>query len=370
MLSREVIDLYISWGYQLVMPPMIEYMDSLLAVPGKDLELQIFTLTDQLSGRLLGVRADITPQVARIDAHNLKREMPTRLCYFGTVLRTGAGSSKGNRNLLQVGSELYGHKGIESDAEILCLMIETLALVGIRTVHVDLGHVGIYNKLASMAGVNEEQKMQLFDVLQRKAIPELNELISAWHLMPAIGKLLRLLVFANGAISELRTTIAAFAEADPEIQQYLNELGKIATLVSTRNPDVELHFDLAELRSYHYHTGIVFTAYVPSHAQGVAFGGRYDGIGQAFGRSRPATGFSADVKTLLDLGNKNLEQRQGIFVPYGHKDSAALWRTIAELRKQGEIVICELPTQHNTPEDMGCDRRLEFKDGRWQALSL
>ena len=366
-LCREIIDLYTTWGYQLVIPPMIEYMDSLLTGTGKDLDLQIFKLTDQLSGRLMGVRADTTPQVARIDAHNLKRDVPTRLCYLGTVLHTRPENTGGNRSPLQVGAELYGHKGIESDIEVLCLMIETIKKAGLENIHVDLGHVGIYNNLIQLAMLDEDSESALFDVLQRKAMPELNEMISAGMLPAEVGKMFKALITSIGSIEDFREATDLFENISPEIKDCLRDLQSMAEMVSKRMPEVSLNFDLSELRGYHYHTGIVFTAYVPGYGQGIAFGGRYDDIGSAFGRARPATGFSTDIKTLLGLNNKNVEGRCGIYAP--RSDDPDQEQAIINLRSQGEIVICELAEQDDTAEDMGCDRRLELQAGQWTVVS-
>ena len=356
-LCRDIIDLYASWGYQLVIPPMIEYMDSLLTGTGKDLDLQIFKLTDQMSGRLMGVRADTTPQVARIDAHNLKRDVPTRLCYLGTVLHTRPEDTGGNRSPLQVGAELYGHKGIESDTEVLCLMIETLNKAGVEKIHLDLGHVGIYNNLVQLAKLDEELEAELFDALQRKAMPELDDMISAGTLSAEAGQMFKALITANGSIDDFKEARVFFDSISSEIKDCLDELQSIIELVGKRMPEVTLDFDLSELRGYHYHTGIVFTAYVPGHGQGIAFGGRYDDIGSAFGRARPATGFSTDIKTLLGLGKLQPENRMGIYAPCS--DEAGQLQAIDNLRNQGEIVICELPGQGNTAEDMSCDRQLD-----------
>lgn len=366
-LCREVIDLYITWGYQLVIPPMIEYMDSLLTGTGKDLDLQIFKLTDQLSGRLMGIRADTTPQVARIDAHNLKRDVPTRLCYLGTVLHTRPEDTGGNRSPLQVGAELYGHKSIESDIEVLCLMIETIKKAGLENIHVDLGHVGIYNNLIRLAKLDEESKSELFDVLQRKAMSELNEIISAGTLTAEIGKMFKALITANGSTEDFKEVAAIFEDFSSEIKDCLCDIQSMIELVNKRMPEVTLNFDLSELRGYQYHTGIVFTAYVPGHGQGIAFGGRYDDIGSAFGRARPATGFSTDIKTLLGLNNQKFESRLGIYAP--RSDRPDQEQAISNLRNQGEIVICELEGQNASAEDMGCDRRLEYQAGQWTVVS-
>ncbi|RKZ44681.1 MAG: ATP phosphoribosyltransferase regulatory subunit [Gammaproteobacteria bacterium] len=365
-LCREIIDLYASWGYQLVIPPMIEYMDSLLTGTGKDLDLQIFKLTDQMSGRLMGVRADTTPQVARIDAHNLKREVPTRLCYLGTVLHTRPEYTGGNRSPLQVGAELYGHKGFESDAEVLCLMIETINKAGVEKIHVDLGHVGIYNKLVQLAKLDDELEAELFDTLQRKAMPELDDMISAGSLSAEAGQMFKALITSNGSINDFKEARVFFDGIDSEIRECLDELQNIIEFIGKRMPEVVLNFDFSELRGYHYHTGIVFTAYAPGHGQGIAFGGRYDDIGSAFGRARPATGFSTDIKTLLGLSTLALENSMGIYAPCS--DEAGQLEAINNLRNQGEIVICELPGQSDAPEEMGCDRQLEYKDGQWTVV--
>jgi len=366
-LCRDIIDLYASWGYQLVIPPMIEYMDSLLTGTGKDLDLQIFKLTDQMSGRLMGIRADTTPQVARIDAHNLKREVPTRLCYLGTVLHTRPEDTGGNRSPLQVGAELYGHKGIESDAEVLCLMIETLNKAGVEKIHLDLGHVGIYNNLVQLAKLDDELEAELFDVLQRKAMPELDDMIAAGSLSTEAGQMFKVLITSTGSINDFKEARVFFDGISSGIKECLDELQNIIELVVKRMPEVTLDYDLSELRGYHYHTGIVFTAYVPGRGQGIAFGGRYDDIGSAFGRARPATGFSTDIKTLLGLSKLALENRMGIYAPCS--DEPDLLQAINKLRNQGEIVICELPGQSDAPKDMGCDRQLEYKDGQWTVVS-
>jgi ATP phosphoribosyltransferase regulatory subunit len=366
-LCRDIIDLYVSWGYQLVIPPMIEYMDSLLTGTGKDLDLQIFKLTDQMSGRLMGVRADTTPQVARIDAHNLKREVPTRLCYLGTVLHTRPEDTGGNRSPLQVGAELYGHKGIESDAEVLCLMIETINKAGVEKIHLDLGHVGIYNNLVQLAKLDDELEAELFDVLQRKAMPELDDMISAGSLSAEAGQMFKVLITSTGSINDFKEARVFFDGISSGIKECLDELQNIIELVSKRMPELTLDYDLSELRGYHYHTGIVFTAYVPGHGQGIAFGGRYDDIGSAFGRARPATGFSTDIKALLGLSKLVPENRMGIYAPCS--DEPGQLQAINNLRNQDEIVICELSGQNDAPEDMGCDRQLEYQDGQWTVVS-
>ena len=367
-LCRRIIDLYRSWGYQLVMPPMVEFLDSLLTGTGEDLDLQTFKLTDQMSGRMMGIRADTTPQVARIDAHNLKRDMPNRLCYLGTVLHTRPENSGGSRSPLQVGAELYGHAGLESEAESLCLMLETLKLAGVDDIHIDLGHVGIFEAIIKTTGLDDEQETELFSVLQRKASSELSGLIKQWSLPKKTGDMLRFLINACGDNTLLAEANRKLAAASPEIKRCLKELKTLAELVRKRMPGAPLYFDLAELRGYHYHTGVVFTAFVPGSGQGIAFGGRYDAIGAAFGRSRPATGFSTDIKTLMLFGKVGDAGQSAIFAPA--KEDDRLNRKIATLRKKGEIVIRALPGQKAKAGLMGCDRKLVLKEGRWQVVKL
>ena len=368
MLCRRVLDLYRGWGYELVMPPLMEFLESLLTGTGEDLDLQTFKLIDQLSGRLLGIRADTTPQVARIDAHNLKRAVPTRLCYLGTVLHARPESSGGTRCPLQVGVELYGHQGVESDAEVLTLMLETLDVAGIERIHVDIGHVGVYQGIMRQAGLTETQESELFDVLQRKASSELKSLIKSWAMPEKTGGMLEYLISANGDASVLKEAQRALAPAGPVVKRCLTDLQNVAGLAQKRRPGTMLYFDLAELRGYHYHTGIVFAAYVPGSGQGIAFGGRYDDIGSAFGRSRSATGFSTDIKVLHAMSSLPLQEQRGIFAPA--TDDQELMKCIKHLRQKGEIVIRELPGQKGKAKDMGCDRRLVCKQGRWQVEKI
>ena len=342
-LRRTLLDTYESWGYDLVMPPLIEYLESLLTGTGNDLDLQTFKLTDQLTGRLMGVRADMTPQVARIDAHQLNRETPTRLCYMGTVLHTRTDGFAGSRSPLQVGAELYGHAGIESDVEVISLMLETLAKSGVASPFVDLGHVGIYRELVKQAGLDKEQEATLFDSLQRKANTEIAEYLKGWKLDSKIASAIAALTDLNGDESVLSEAKSVLKKAGKGVLSALDELTNIATLLKKRLPDVEVHYDLAELRGYNYHTGMVFAAYVAGRGQAVALGGRYDDIGEVFGRARPATGFSTDLKTLLSLSGHKNNQVAAIYAPADN--DAELQKEITMLRQQGEKVICGLPGQ-------------------------
>lgn len=360
-LRRRLLDVYARWGYEMVIPPFIEYLDSLLTGVGADLDLQIFKLTDQLSGRMMGVRADMTPQVARIEAHSLKRDAPVRLCYLGTVLHTRPDGFARSRAPLQIGAELYGHSGIESDAEILALMLETLCQTGIREFHVDLGHASIYRTLATQAALSPEQERVLFEALQRKAVPELREYLHTWQVGAPYAEMLTRLVHLNGGLSVLGEAREVLAPAGENISKALEDLSQIAVRLDGRHA---LHVDLAEVRGFSYHTGPLFAAYVSGHGEAIAQGGRYDHIGEVFGRSRPATGFSVDLKTLVMLEpDVEVPVRVPIFAPSDNDES--LRAKIHELRAQGETVIRGLPGEYNHPRAMGCTRELVKRNEVW-----
>jgi len=365
-LRRKVMDLYASWGYELVEPPLMEYLESLLVGTGRELDLSTFKLVDQLNGRTMGVRADITPQVARIDAHRLKREVPTRLCYLGSVLHTRGEGLAGNRSPLQLGAELYGHAGVESDVEVIALMLETLSLAGIGPLHLDLGHVGLFRGLAAEAKLSQEQEAQLFEMFQRKAKPEIEQFLAELPLSDEHRQMLSGLVNLNGDQSVLQQAQELLAAAGETVQQALHYLQATAERLQQSQPELNLHFDLAELRGYHYHTGMVFSAYALGHSQEVARGGRYDDIGRAFGRARPATGFSTDLKTLVSLSGIVADSSAKIFAPAG--DDSKLWETMQELRNAGHTVIRALPGQSGAAAEMGCERKLVFNNEFWTVV--
>ena len=367
-LSRRLLDYFDHCGYDFVIPPLVDYLESLLVGSGHDLDLQTFKFTDQLSGRTLGIRADMTPQVARIDAHHLHAMAPTRLCYLGTVLHTRTDGFAGSRSLLQVGAELYGHAGVDSDMEILQLMAGTLDLASISPVYLDLGHVGIYRAIVASAGLDEDRETALFDALQRKAIPEIREMLDHWMLPEADTARLLALAELHGGPEVLDAARTALAGAAPDVFDAIDTLETVADRITAQLPNINLHFDLAELRGYHYHTGLVFAAYAPGRGQAIALGGRYDGIGQAFGQARPATGFSTDLRTLAAIGKVPSSRPGAIFAPAD--PDPALQTAIADLRAQGERIIVELPGQAGGPADMGCDRRLVARRGQWEVVPL
>jgi ATP phosphoribosyltransferase regulatory subunit len=366
---RRLLDFFSSCGYELVMTPFIEYLDALLAGAGKELGAQTFQITDALSGRQLGIRADMTLQAARMDAHQIKQDGPVRLCYIGTVLHTVNDGFAGSRAPLQVGAELYGHAGIESDFEILELMLDMLAITGIRDVHIDLGHVGIFRSLAAQAGLDSQDEQILFDALQRKAVPEIRAILDRLALSSDISQCLSALADLNGGTEVLERAEKIFQGADAAVLSALDEIKKISALLQSRMPELPVHYDLAELRGYAYKTGMVFAAFIPGYGQEIARGGRYDEIGSIFGRARPATGFSADLKTLMQLSAQlPAAKTGGIFAPAD--DDQSLREMINVLRKQGERVIVELPGQQGGAVDMGCDRSLSLVNGNWQVVPV
>ncbi len=362
-LRRQLLDLFHTYGYELVMPPLIEYIDSLLVGTGNDLDLQTFKIIDQYSGRLMGLRADMTPQVARIDSHQLRKETPSRLCYMGTVLHARA-EQGASRTPLQVGAELFGHSGVESDVEILCLMLDMIDEVGVQGVSIDLGHVGVFRGLSKQAQLSDEQEHVLFDALQRKSKPEIKEYLANSDINADVAKMILALADLNGDITIIEKARTLLAKADASVHQSIDNVALIAQQIKQRNPAAILHFDLAELRGFNYHTGIVFAAYLPGCAQALAQGGRYDDIGSAFGRARPATGFSADLKQMVAQLNSNVHNISAIFAPHSGGDSE-LQAAIKALRTQGERVIEALPGQSYSAVEMACDRVLVNANGSW-----
>ena len=372
VLRRAVLDLFESWGYRQVMTPMIEYIESLLVGTGHDLDLQTFKLIDQISGRLMGVRADMTPQVARIDARNSRPEVPTRLCYLGTVLHTQADHLEKTRSPLQVGAELYGHAGCASDLEVIRLMLEMFSIIGLlENVHLDLGHVGIYRGLARQAGLNDAHEAELFDILQRKAASDLRDFFAANSVDRASVKMLSALIELHGDSSVIDDAYTQLAGGNGQVRQALADLTAIAQSLSVSFPRLPIHFDLAELRGYHYHRGVVFAALLQGYGRELARGGRYDGIGQPFGQARPATGFSADLKVLARLaggGGSGTSAERLVFAPC--VDAEDLHAKVFALRAEGWCVVFELAGQTANAGDMGCQFELLKRTGGWELVPV
>jgi len=365
-LRRRLLDLFGVWGYELVMPPLIEYLDALLTGTGRDLDLQTFKLTDQLTGRLMGVRADMTPQAARIDAHYLKRECPVRLCYVGSVLRTRPDAFAGSRELLQLGAELFGHPGPESDIEVVRLMLATLEAAGLDELHLDLGHVGVFRGLVNDARLPEALENDLFEALQRKARSKVDALLAASAIPVSLKTMLAALMDLNGGPETLARARGLLAGAPRGVLDALANLENVATALQGSGPP--LYFDLAELRGYRYYTGVVYSAFVPGQGQAVAQGGRYDGIGQAFGRARAATGFSTDLRRLLRLVPADGNRPGGVLAP--NAEDKNLQEAIAGLRAAGERVLTRLPGTASSARELGCDRELVQQKGAWVVKPL
>ena len=361
-MRRSLLDLFSRWGYEIVTPPFIEYLESLLTGAGEDLELHTFKLIDQLTGRMMGVRADMTPQVARIDARRLRRAGPSRLCYAGTVLHTLPEGISGGRSPVQIGAELYGHPGWESDCEIVCLMLEALDVSGVGPVHLDMGHVGIFRALARAARLPREREIALHEALQRKAGTEAGELLDEWEVEARCARALRALVDLDGDPAILERAERELAPGGEEVERGLGDLARLVRAVRARRPDVELHVDLAELRGYRYHTGFVFAAFVPGYGREVARGGRYDEIGSVFGRARAATGFSADLKTLVARQGAGADRLDDDAIDAPWSDDPELLDAVRGLRSRGERVIQRLPGE--AAENV---RRLERRGGRWSV---
>ena len=383
-LRRNILDLLKSWGYQLVVPPLIEFTDSLLIGMGKDIETQSFRLTDQISGKSMAVRADITPQTARIDAHSLKAEGIRRLCYAGSVLHTRPKTLMASRCPMQIGAELYGDASISADIEVISLLLETLHLIeseftsaqgnaskGLCKLTLDLGHVSIYNAVrdaikAAAPELEQDDLALIFDAIQRKSLPDLKCLLPRLLAGHAITETLYQLPSLCGGANVLVKAKVLLGSLGQGVVDAIDQLTQVAEIISQRFTAVEVYFDLAEIRGYEYHTGLVFAAYADGHGLALANGGRYDNIGKVFGSERSATGFNTDIKALIDfLGSRATlavqpinAEREIIAAP--NSDETSLWNAVSQLRSAGEIVIFNGEAGTETPTSL-----LVQKAGNW-----
>jgi len=360
-LRRQLLDLFHGWGYRLVIPPLVEFTESLLVGLGEDLDLTTFKLTDQISGRTLGIRADITPQVARIDAHSMADEGVTRLCYAGSTLHTRPKSPFASRSPIQLGAELYGDDSVGADVEVVCMMLATLEAAGLSGITLDLGHVGIYEAVLLRAGLEEAREATVFDALQRKSVPDLIQALEGVD--PGTTGLIIALAKLHGDESILDDARALYAETVPDALLGLDTLQQVARTIRRQQPDLDIYFDLAELRGYHYHTGLVFAAYVPGVGEALANGGRYNDVGAVFGRARPATGFATDLKALMALV-PDVPESGAISLP--GVDNEVLLLHAQELREAGEVVIQSFSGE----VDPRCDRELVEVEGQWLIRPL
>lgn len=359
-LRRGLLDEFARHGYEFVIPPLLEYVESLLTGSSHDLDLRTFKLVDQISGRSMGVRADITPQVARIDAHLLNRRGVTRLCYCGSALHTLPAGFNATREPLQIGAELYGHGGLEADIEVIRLLATSLGISNITASRFDLGHVAVFRALTRSAGLAPQAEEELFGALQGKDVPTVRELVAGLA-DPVRSALLALPeLYGDRRVLERATQILP---ALPEITAALSDLRRLADALA----DLPLSFDLADLRGYHYHSGVAFAAYCAGSASAVALGGRYDDFGRTYGRARPATGFSMDLRELVRLSPDG-EARGAILAPW--PDDDALQAEALRLRAQGERVVLALPGHEGSWREAGCDRILVRSGEDWIIESL
>ncbi len=376
-LRRALLDLFRAHGYELVMPPLIEHLDALLSGTGRELGLRTFQLIDQLSGRTLGLRADMTPQVARIDAHLLNRQGLARLCYAGSVLHARPADMFASREPIQVGAEVYGHAGLEADLEVIGLMVQALSRAHSGRIRIDLCHVGIVPVLLresgqepAMAALDQEE---LYALLQAKDLPGLYELLApvSKPLAQALQSLARLYgpvqpgrpAGADDVLGRARMSLPGH----PAVSAALESLERLcASPVWARFPQVELAIDLADLRGYRYHNGITFAAYLPGQPNAMARGGRYDGAGRIFGRARPATGFSLDLRDLA-ARLPAAQASRAICAPWS--DDSGLAQAIDSLRSLGEIVVQVIPGHENEQQEFRFDRELVHRNGQWTVIA-
>ncbi len=361
-LRRSLLDLYRSYGYELVAPPLLEFLDSLLTGTGSDLNLQTFKLVDQLSGRTLGLRADMTPQVARIDAHLLNRTDVTRLCYAGPIAHTRTPIGGSSREELQLGAEIYGHAGWEADLEALTLLLQTLQTAGLKQVYLDLSHAGILTGILADQAVSKEDIETLYGLLQSKDRSSL----ASWsrNLPQPIGQALMALTELSGPATEVLARALKALPSNALVSDALALLERLTNAIARVPSAPEVSIDLADLRGYQYHSGMMFTAYVDALSQPIARGGRYDHVGQAFGRARPATGFSIDLLTLAGLST-DLEERSAIVAPW--ISDAGLNAAIQALRAEGEIVVQLAPGDAGLSAEYRLDRVLVEQGGTWKV---
>ena len=354
-LRRVLLDNFRLYGYELVMPPFLEYIESLLTGAGQDMDLRTFKLVDQLSGRTMGVRADMTTQVARIDAHLLNRASVTRLCYAGSVLHTRPSGLHATREPIQIGAEIYGHAGLEADAEIQELVLASLALANISEVRLDLCHVGVLRALLENDVLAKKCEADLFSLLASKDLPAL-ELITR-DFSSEIRKALLDLPNLYGDVS----IIAYARKLLPQLAGIATALDELEYLVKLAG-NAHVTIDLADFRGYKYHSGVMFNVFVPGLPNAVARGGRYDHVGEAFGRARPATGFSLDLRELARL-MPIAERKNAIIAPWSQEKSLRI--KINELRGAGEIVIQSLPGHESEQDEFDCNRVVVFVGGQW-----
>ena len=354
-MRRNLLDLFNTWGYSLVVPPLVEFTQSLLLDKSSDLDIQSFKVTDQLSGKTMAVRADITAQVSRIDAHSMAATGINRLCYVGSVLHTKPKAPMAGRSPIYAGVELFGESSNHADIEVIELMLDSLDTLGVEQTTLDLGHVQIYRSLIAAANVDAHTEQQIFTALQRKSATALDRALCS-VVDPSIAALLRQLRTLHGGLDVLNKAREMFSDVAIDVDAALDQLEAIATRIVARYPSKGLYIDLGELRGFQYHTGLVFSAYVPGVGASVANGGRYNRLSEQFGKKRAATGFNLDLKALIELVGTTCPAK-GIFASY--VDTLQFADYVKQLRQRGERVV--VAYDGNYDPSLECNRRLILK---------
>ncbi len=363
-LRRALIDLARSYGYELVQPPLVEHLESLLSGTGAELGLKTFKLVDQLSGRTLGVRADMTPQVARIDAHLLNRTGVARLAYCGPVLHARADGALASRELLQFGAEVYGHAGLEADLEVIDLALDALGAAGVGELVLDLGDARVLRALLAGAAVDGAYLTELAAVLSRKDEPALAALAAPLLAEARTGLLALPRLYGS---AEVLGAARRALPARETIGRALDDLAWLGEHVARAHPQVRVGYDLADLSGYAYYSGVRFALFSPRSNAAVARGGRYDEVGAVFGRNRPAVGFSLDVRELAAVAPGE-DVHGAVRAPWNQ--SSALRDAVRSLREQGHTVVCVLPGHEQETQEYDCDRELIEVAGRWVVRAL
>ena len=363
-IRRDLLDMARCYGFELVIPPLLEHLESLLSGTGEALDLQTFKLVDQISGRMMGLRADSTPQVARIDAHLLNRVGVTRLCYCGPVLHTRPGGPQSSREPLQLGAELYGHAGLEADLEILTLAIDSLRAARVGPLTVDLGDARLAGALLRSSGLEEAVQVQVHRALMSKDATELASLTASC--VPAVTAGLQALLTLYGDTGVLQKARACLPDL-PQVSEALSQLEWLVQHIRAAFEDVTISLDLADLPGYAYYTGMRFSVYAAATNEALARGGRYDEVGSVFGRKRPAVGFSVDIKALVMAAQVRV-RRAAIRAPWAEDQQLALH--IAQLRRDGETVVCVLPGHESEVDEFDCDRELRQVAGAWTVTAI
>lgn len=362
-LRRDLLDLYRTYGFELVAPPLVEYLESLQAVSGTDLNLRTSKVVDQISGRTMGVRADMTPQVARIDAHLLNREGVTRLCYCGSVLHARPAGLLSDRELLQIGAEIFGHAGIESDLEVVQLALESVGRAGVHHPRLDLNYPDLGRFLIERDPILKTRVAEVCELLNAKDVSGLRALGRESGCLPETTRYLLALTSLYGDGSVLERARSVLPD-EPEVREALGSLRSFIDAL----PGHEITVDLADIGSgYAYHSGLIFSVYAEGWHDALVKGGRFDGIGRMYGRARPATGFSLDLHK-LSAGLAPAQAARAVRAPWG--SDAALTAAVKQLRQNGEIVIQMLPGQELNLDEFVIDRELVSLDGQWQVRAL